>query len=53
MIQLVRVVRAIPPASRSWNADRRAGFTLIEVVAVMFIIALVAALVVTKMPGTG
>jgi general secretion pathway protein H len=34
-------------------ADREAGFTLIEVVAVMLIIALVAALVVTMMPGTG
>jgi len=53
MTQLARMVRAIPQTSRSWSADRRAGFTLIEVVAVMFIIALVAALVVTKMPGTG
>ena len=34
-------------------ADREAGFTLIEVVAVMLIIALVASLAVTMMPGTG
>jgi general secretion pathway protein H len=33
--------------------DREAGFTLIEVIAVMLIIALVASLVVTMMPGTG
>jgi len=34
-------------------ADREAGFTLIEVIAVMLIIALVASLAVTMMPGTG
>jgi len=34
-------------------ADRNSGFTLIEVVAVMLIIALVASLAVTKIPGTG
>jgi general secretion pathway protein H len=33
--------------------DRRAGFTLIEVVAVMLIIALVASLTITMMAGTG
>jgi general secretion pathway protein H len=33
--------------------DRQAGFTLIEVMAVMLIIALVASLAVTMMPGTG
>jgi general secretion pathway protein H len=38
---------------RSWNADRGAGFTLIEVMAVMLIIALVAGLVLTMTPGTG
>jgi general secretion pathway protein H len=38
---------------RSWNIDRGAGFTLIEVIAVMLIIALVASLAVTNMPGTG
>ena len=35
------------------NSDRQAGFTLIEVTAVMLIIALVASLVVPMMPGTG
>ncbi|WP_020174942.1 prepilin-type N-terminal cleavage/methylation domain-containing protein [Methyloferula stellata] len=35
------------------NAEARAGFTLIEMMAVMMIIALVAALVVTFIPGTG
>jgi general secretion pathway protein H len=35
------------------NIDRQAGFTLIEVVAVMSIIALVASLVITARPGTG
>jgi general secretion pathway protein H len=39
------------PATRAM--DRRAGFTLIEVVAVMLIIALVASLAVTMIPGTG
>jgi prepilin-type N-terminal cleavage/methylation domain-containing protein len=32
--------------SRMWSPDRKAGFTLIEVMAVMLIIALVASLVV-------
>jgi general secretion pathway protein H len=53
MIQTVRVVRAVLPALRSWNVNRGAGFTLIEVIAVMLIIALVASLAVTMMPGTG
>jgi general secretion pathway protein H len=35
------------------NPDREAGFTLLEVMAVMLIIALVASLVITMMPGTG
>jgi general secretion pathway protein H len=35
------------------TADRCGGVTLIEVVAVMLIIALVASLAVTKIPGTG
>jgi general secretion pathway protein H len=47
------VVRVILPVLRSWNADRGAGFTLIEVMAVMLIIALVAGLVLTMTPGTG
>ena len=39
--------------SRTWSADRVGGFTLIEMMAVMLIIAMVAALVVTMTPGTG
>jgi general secretion pathway protein H len=41
------------PALRTCPIDRRAGFTLIEVAAVMLIIALVASLAVTMMSGTG
>ncbi len=41
------------PISRMWSADRKSGFTLIEVMAVMAIIALVASLVVAMTPGTG
>ena len=43
----------ISPSPRAPATDRRAGFSLIEVVAVMLIIALVASLAVTTMPGTG
>jgi general secretion pathway protein H len=43
----------IQPARRASITDRRAGFTLIETVAVMLIIALVASLAVTMMTGTG
>jgi general secretion pathway protein H len=53
MILTRRVVRAVLSGQRSWNVDRGAGFTLIEVVAVMLIISLVASLAVTMMPGTG
>ncbi len=53
MNQTIRVVRVILAVLRSWNVDRGAGFTLIEVMAVMLIIALVASLAVTMMPGTG
>jgi general secretion pathway protein H len=43
-----------PPRTRQVRtAERCGGFTLIEVVAVMLIIALVASLAVTKIPGTG
>ena len=45
--------RVPPPAPRTRTTDQRAGFTLIEVVAVMLIIALVASLAVTTIPGTG
>jgi general secretion pathway protein H len=53
MNQTMRVVRVVLRALRSWNVDRGAGFTLIEVIAVMLIIVLVASLAVTMMPGTG
>jgi len=53
MIAAARIDRALQPKARTRTADRRAGFTLIEVVAVMLIIALVASLAVTMMPGTG
>jgi len=36
-----------------WSSDRKAGFTLIETVTVMLIIALMASLAITMMPGTG
>jgi general secretion pathway protein H len=49
----VSAARVILPALRSWNVGRGAGFTLIEVMAVMLIIALVASLAITMMPGTG
>jgi general secretion pathway protein H len=39
--------------SRMSSIDRRAGFTLLEVVAVMLIIALVSSLVIAATPGTG
>jgi len=53
MIHTMRMVRAVLAVLRSWNVDRGAGFTLIEVMAVMLIIALVASLALTMMPGTG
>jgi general secretion pathway protein H len=53
MIRTARMDRPLHPRPRAWFIDRRAGFTLIEVVAVMLIIALVASLAVTMMPGTG
>jgi general secretion pathway protein H len=48
-----RAAQAPRPTSRTWSNDRKAGFTLIEVVAVMAIIALVASLAITMIPGTG
>jgi general secretion pathway protein H len=53
MIETVRMDRPLQPRPRTWSTNRCAGFTLIEVVAVMLIIALVASLAVTMMPGTG
>lgn len=53
MIRAVTMDRPLQPRPQTWSTDRRAGFTLIEVVAVMLIIALVSSLAVTMMPGTG
>lgn len=53
MIATVERDRPVLPGARAQSTDRRAGFTLIEVVAVMLIIALVASLAVTAIPGTG
>ncbi len=53
MIRTVRMDRRLQPRPRRAFSDRRAGFTLIEVVAVMLIIALVSSLAITMMPGTG
>ncbi|WP_426527847.1 prepilin-type N-terminal cleavage/methylation domain-containing protein [Bradyrhizobium sp. McL0615] len=53
MIRTARMDRPLQSRLRTLSSDRRAGFTLIEVVAVMLIIALVASLAVTMMPGTG
>src|SRR5215475_5753417 len=48
-----KAAAAPPPTSRMWSSDRKAGFTLIEAVTVMTIIALMASLAITVMPGTG
>jgi general secretion pathway protein H len=53
MSKTMGMERVGPPTPLTRTADRRAGFTLIEVVAVMLIIALVASLAVTTMHGTG
>jgi general secretion pathway protein H len=47
----MKMARRQRPRPRS--TDRLAGFTLIEVVAVMLIVALVASLAVARMSGTG
>ena len=44
MIKAVGMDRSLQPRPRTRSADLRAGFTLIEVVAVMLIVALVASL---------
>ena len=49
----MKAEQAVGPTSRMWSTDRRSGFTLIEVMAVMLIIALVGSLIVTMTPGTG
>src|SRR5262245_37653903 len=53
MSEIIGMVRVAPPTPRARTAGRRGGFTLIEVVAVMLIIALVASLAVTLTTGTG
>jgi general secretion pathway protein H len=53
MSKTMGMERVGPPTPLTRTADRRAGFTLIEVVAVMLIIAMVASLAVTTMHGTG
>ena len=53
MTHTTRLARIAILALQDGDADSRAGFTLIEVMAVMLIIALVAAVAVTMMPSTG
>ena len=53
MSRIMAKQRVPPSAPRARTTDWCAGFTLIEVVAVMLIIALVASLAVTTIPGTG
>jgi general secretion pathway protein H len=53
MIRTMRLAQPAPSAFRTWNIDRESGFTLIEVVAAMLIVALVASLAVTLVHGTG
>jgi general secretion pathway protein H len=48
-----KAARGRPPTYPMRSADRNAGFSLIEVMAVMLIIALVASLAITILPGTG
>jgi general secretion pathway protein H len=49
----MRAEPAAQPTSRMSSTDRKSGFTLIEVMAVMLIIALIGSLVVTITPGSG
>src|SRR6516165_7973734 len=48
-----RVALAMRQTSPTWSIDYKAGFTLLEMVAVMLIIALVAGLAVSITAGTG
>jgi general secretion pathway protein H len=48
-----RVAQAMLQTSRTWSTERSSGFTLIEMMAVMLIIALMASLVVSITTGTG
>jgi len=52
MTATVEMDRDLQPGPQARSNDN-AGFTMIEVVAVMLIVALVASLAVTKMSGTG
>jgi general secretion pathway protein H len=52
VLTVMKVARERQPTSRT-SIDRQSGFTLIEVMVVMLIIAIVASLVVTVTPGTG
>jgi general secretion pathway protein H len=49
----MKAAQAARPTSRMSSTDRKSGFTLIEVMAVMLIIALIGTLVVTITPGSG
>jgi general secretion pathway protein H len=49
----VKAAREMQPTSRAAISIRAAGFTLIEMLGVMLIIALIAALTVTHTTGTG
>ena len=53
MSRTTRTDQGPPQTRQARTTERCGGFTLIEVVAVMLIIALVASLAVTKIPGTG
>jgi general secretion pathway protein H len=48
-----KVVRAMPPTFPATDPERNSGFTLLEMQVAMLIVALVAALAVTAVPGTG
>ena len=53
MICAAAMDRSLQRRPRACSAELCAGFTLIEVVVVMLIVALVASLAVTRMTGTG
>ena len=48
-----KAARELRRTSRTFRADARAGFTLIEMMAVLVIIALIAGLTASYLPGTG
>src|SRR6201989_1342242 len=59
LTRLHRLVRTVTAAACRWpgprmsNTEARAGFTLIEMMAVMTLVALVSALVFAFVPGAG